>query len=174
MSEDSGTYQTTPQDSLGAWIKRERTRRHWSMAVLADKIGVTVPYISRLESGEARNPSHAYFVALERELGPYLPDALIPEPGPALSLVDEVLARLAAALRPAMCAAVEHYSPATASAILALATRRIELAAYAIIEQPMSLLPPTPVPPDDERLTVQTPEERRFLAATGYQREPDE
>ena len=36
---------------FGMRLKRERLRKNWSQAQLADKLGVTREYVARLESG---------------------------------------------------------------------------------------------------------------------------
>ncbi len=62
-----------PEESIGAWMKRNRLARRWTQAKVATLVGCTVPYISRLESGEANNPSHAIVLVLEKVLECPLP-----------------------------------------------------------------------------------------------------
>ena len=42
--------------TFGMRLKRERTRKGWSQAALAAKLGVTREYVARLESGQHDPP----------------------------------------------------------------------------------------------------------------------
>lgn len=50
-------------------LRMARERKGWTMQRLADEAGTTKGTISRLESGERRNPSHALVTRLEEALG---------------------------------------------------------------------------------------------------------
>jgi len=57
-----------PSFSFGAWLKEQRQARQMSQIELAQRIGVTASFLSRLENGE-RSPSHEHLTALARVMG---------------------------------------------------------------------------------------------------------
>lgn len=73
-------------NALGEWVRRQREAKNWTVAELAEKAGLSVPAIYKIEAGEIANPRKSTREKIAAALGTAVPDDVASEVAESASI----------------------------------------------------------------------------------------